>query len=164
MRPGAVAARCLRREAGARGCRETVVCRRSTSRGHIRSQKRRELASRICDEYPARSGIYDNVLADTSASRRGKTLATRTTRFSTPPVAKHIYVDYASGAMASRPALDAVLRMLRDGDTLKITGLDRLGRAVLHVVTLGAELRERGAGRHVTGGRPAPTQSRAGRP
>jgi DNA invertase Pin-like site-specific DNA recombinase len=64
--------------------------------------------------------------------------------------AKDIYIDHASGAKASRPALDTVLRMLRDGDTLKITRLDRLGRSVLHLVTLGAELRERGVGLHVT--------------
>jgi DNA invertase Pin-like site-specific DNA recombinase len=57
---------------------------------------------------------------------------------------------HASGAKASRPALDTVLRMLRDRDTLKITRLDRLGRSVLHLVTLGAELRERGVGLHVT--------------
>lgn len=60
-----------------------------------------------------------------------------------------IYVDFASGARASRPKLDEVLRLLRDGDTLKITRLDRLGRSVLHLVTLGAELRERGVGLHV---------------
>jgi DNA invertase Pin-like site-specific DNA recombinase len=42
--------------------------------------------------------------------------------------AKDVYVDRASGAKASRPELDRVLRMLRDGDTLKITRLDRLGR------------------------------------
>jgi len=54
--------------------------------------------------------------------------------------ANDIYVDHASGAKASRPQLDIVLRMLRDGDTLKITRLDRLGRSVLHLVTLGAEL------------------------
>jgi len=64
--------------------------------------------------------------------------------------AKDIYVDHASGAKASRPELDTVLRMLRDGDTLKITRLDRLGRSVLHLVTLGAELRDRGVGLHVT--------------
>lgn len=52
-------------------------------------------------------------------------------------------VDRASGAKASRPELDNVLRLLRDGDTLKITRLDRLGRSVLHLVTLGAALRER---------------------
>jgi DNA invertase Pin-like site-specific DNA recombinase len=60
-----------------------------------------------------------------------------------------IYVDQASGAKASRPELDLMLRLLRDGDTLKITRLDRLGRSVLHLVTLGAELRERGVGLHV---------------
>lgn len=60
-----------------------------------------------------------------------------------------IYVDHASGAKASRPEFDNVLRLLRDGDTLKITRLDRLGRSVLHLVTLGAELRERGVGLHV---------------
>jgi hypothetical protein len=57
-----------------------------------------------------------------------------------------IYVDHASGAKASRPELDNVLRLprdgdtlkitrLRDGDTLKITRLDRrapLGRARAH--------------------------------
>jgi DNA invertase Pin-like site-specific DNA recombinase len=62
---------------------------------------------------------------------------------------KDIYIDHASGAKASRPRLDEVLRLLRDGDTLKITRLDRLGRSVLHLVTLGAELRERGVGLHV---------------
>ena len=62
---------------------------------------------------------------------------------------KDIYVDHAGGAKANRPKLDEVLRLLRDGDTLKITRLDRLGRSVLHLITLGAELRERGVGLHV---------------
>jgi len=62
---------------------------------------------------------------------------------------KEIYVDHASGAKSSRPKLDEMLKMLRNGDTLKITRLDRLGRSVLHLVTLGAELRERGVGLHV---------------
>lgn len=60
-----------------------------------------------------------------------------------------IHIDHASGAKASRPQLDMVLRLLRQGDTLKITRLDRLGRSVLHLVTLGAELRERGVDLHV---------------
>jgi DNA invertase Pin-like site-specific DNA recombinase len=63
--------------------------------------------------------------------------------------ARDVYVDHASGAKASRPQLDIALRILRAGDTLKITRLDRLGRSVLHLVTLGAELRERGVGLHV---------------
>jgi DNA invertase Pin-like site-specific DNA recombinase len=60
--------------------------------------------------------------------------------------AENIYVDVASGAKASRPKLDLVLKLLRDGDTLVVTRLDRLGRSVAHLVQLGAELRERGVG------------------
>ena len=74
-----------------------------------------------------------------------------------------IYVDHASGAKARRPQLDIVLRMLRDGDTLKITRLDRLGRSVLHLVTLGADLRERGVGLHVTEQGSTPRQRKAAR-
>jgi DNA invertase Pin-like site-specific DNA recombinase len=61
-----------------------------------------------------------------------------------------IHVEAASGAKASRPKLDLVLKILRAGDTLVITRLDRLSRSVLHLVTLGAELRERGIGLKVT--------------
>jgi len=57
-----------------------------------------------------------------------------------------IHVDHASGAKASRPQLDLVLQLLRDGDVLVVTRLDRLGRSVLHLVTLGAQLRDRGVG------------------
>jgi DNA invertase Pin-like site-specific DNA recombinase len=90
--------------------------------------------------------------SDTHAFRPpSRTLTTRSTASSAPAwPAKDIYVDRTSGAKASRPELDRVLRMLRGGDTLKITRLDRLGRSVLHLVTLGAELRERGVGLHVT--------------
>jgi DNA invertase Pin-like site-specific DNA recombinase len=63
---------------------------------------------------------------------------------------RDIHTDTASGAKASRPSLDLVLKLLRDGDTLVITRLDRLSRSVLHLVTLGAELRERGVGLKVT--------------
>ncbi|WP_370770937.1 recombinase family protein [Actinomadura roseirufa] len=62
---------------------------------------------------------------------------------------ENIYLDKASGAKASRPKFDLVLQLLREGDTLKVTRLDRLSRSVLHLVTLGAELREREIGLHV---------------
>ncbi len=58
---------------------------------------------------------------------------------------RDIYIDTASGAKSSRPKLDLVLQILREGDQLVITRLDRLSRSVLHLVTLGAELRERGS-------------------
>ncbi|MFI6395522.1 recombinase family protein [Nonomuraea sp. NPDC050540] len=60
-----------------------------------------------------------------------------------------IHLDKVSGAKASRPSLDLVLKLLREGDTLKVTRLDRLSRSVLHLVTLGADLRMRGVGLHV---------------
>lgn len=59
---------------------------------------------------------------------------------------ENIHVDHASGAKASRPQLDLVLKLLREGDQLAITRLDRLGRSVLHLIGLGAELREKGVG------------------
>lgn len=61
----------------------------------------------------------------------------------------NIYLDRASGAKASRPKLDELVGKLRDGDTVVITRLDRLGRSVVHLVTLGAELRDRGVGLRV---------------
>lgn len=63
---------------------------------------------------------------------------------------ENIHLDYASGAKASRPEWDVLYKkVLRRGDTLKVTRLDRLGRSVLHLVTLGAELRDRGVELHV---------------
>ncbi|XAS69703.1 recombinase family protein [Micrococcaceae bacterium Sec5.7] len=51
-----------------------------------------------------------------------------------------MYLDHASGAKASRPELDKALTSAnRVGDQLVITRLDRLGRSVLHLVTLGAD-------------------------
>ncbi len=60
-----------------------------------------------------------------------------------------IHVDTASGAKASRPELDLVLKVARSGDTLVVTRLDRLGRSMLHLVNLGADLQDRGIGLRV---------------
>ncbi|EFC84815.1 recombinase family protein [Parafrankia sp. EUN1f] len=62
---------------------------------------------------------------------------------------RDIHLDIASGAKASRPKFDLVMQLLRADDTLKVTRLDRLGRSLLHLVTLGAELTEREVGLHV---------------
>lgn len=58
----------------------------------------------------------------------------------------NIFTDKVSGAKAHRPGLDAVLKKLKDGDTLLVWRLDRLGRSMPHLVTLVKELRERGVG------------------
>lgn len=62
---------------------------------------------------------------------------------------KNIHIDYASGAKASRPEFNILLKRMREGDMLKATRLDRISRSLLHLVTLGAELHERGIGLHI---------------
>ncbi|WP_433191465.1 recombinase family protein [Actinoallomurus sp. CA-150999] len=62
---------------------------------------------------------------------------------------ERIFADTASGAKASRPQLDQVISLLRPGDTLKITRLDRLSRSVQHLINLGADLRARDISLHV---------------
>jgi DNA invertase Pin-like site-specific DNA recombinase len=61
----------------------------------------------------------------------------------------NIHIDTASGAKSSHPKLGLVIQLLRGGDTVKVTRLDRLSRSVLHLVALRADLRERGIGLHV---------------
>ena len=62
----------------------------------------------------------------------------------------NVHVDRASRARASRPELDKALASAnRAGDQLVTTHLDRLGRSVPHLVTLGAARQQRGAGLRV---------------
>ncbi|MBK9316849.1 MAG: recombinase family protein [Acidobacteria bacterium] len=61
-------------------------------------------------------------------------------------VLEYIFTDKASGARSQRPGLEACLEKLQDGDVLLVWRLDRLGRSMPHLVTLVAELRERGVG------------------
>ncbi len=60
-----------------------------------------------------------------------------------------LFIDKASGKLASRPELDAAMRHLRVGDVLVITRLDRLGRSVKHLAALAVELQERKIGLRV---------------
>ena len=57
-----------------------------------------------------------------------------------------VFEDVASGAKADRPGLAAALAYLRDGDTLAVWKLDRLGRSLPHLVQMVAELEKRGVG------------------
>lgn len=56
-----------------------------------------------------------------------------------------IFIDKASGKLASRPGLDrALLSANRNGDQLVITKLDRLGRSLEHLIELSKQLDARG--------------------
>ena len=57
---------------------------------------------------------------------------------------KKIFEDKVSGSRAERPGLNKALEMLREGDTLVVWKLDRLGRSVKHLVDLVTDLAKQG--------------------
>ena len=67
----------------------------------------------------------------------------------------HLYEDQASGRRDERPGLMACLKALRDGDTLLVWKLDRLGRNLRHLVNTVHDLTARGVGLKVLTGQGA---------
>jgi DNA invertase Pin-like site-specific DNA recombinase len=57
-----------------------------------------------------------------------------------------IYQDKISGAKKERPGLDKALEHLREGDTLVVWRLDRLGRSLKDLIQRVQELQDRGIG------------------
>ena len=55
-----------------------------------------------------------------------------------------IYEDKTSGSKAERPGLKMALEVLREGDTLVVWKLDRLGRTVKQLVAFVSEFEEQG--------------------
>jgi DNA invertase Pin-like site-specific DNA recombinase len=64
----------------------------------------------------------------------------------------HIYEDQASGKKENRPGLTACLKALREGDTLVVWKLDRLGRDLRHLINTVHDLTGRGVGLKVLSG------------
>src|SRR3954468_16060630 len=69
--------------------------------------------------------------------------------------ARHLYEDAASGKRDDRPGLAACLKALRQGDTLVVWKLDRLGRDLRHLGNTVHELTARGIGLKVLTGQGA---------
>lgn len=78
---------------------------------------------------------------------------------------KHLYEDQASGKKEDRPGLAACLKALREGDTLAVWKLDRLGRDLRHLINTVHDLTARGVGLKVLTGHGAAidTTSAAGK-
>jgi DNA invertase Pin-like site-specific DNA recombinase len=57
---------------------------------------------------------------------------------------RNLYCDKASGARDNRPGLKACLEYVRTGDCLVVWKLDRLGRSLPHLLSIVADLKERG--------------------
>ena len=68
---------------------------------------------------------------------------------------RHLYSDTASGKKDDRPGLAACLQALREGDTLVVWKLDRLGRSLRHLVNVVHDLTSRGVGLRVLTGQGA---------
>ena len=59
---------------------------------------------------------------------------------------RQIYEEHASGKHTARPELEACFKSLRQGDTLIVWRLDRLGRSLADLIRLTQELQGRGVG------------------
>jgi len=59
---------------------------------------------------------------------------------------ERIFVEQISGNSSNRPELKRTMDMLREGDTLIVWRLDRLGRSLKHLIELITELEERKVG------------------
>ncbi len=59
---------------------------------------------------------------------------------------RRVFEEAASGGRWDRPALQEMLRQLRENDVLVVWKLDRLGRSLPHLLELVTRLKERGAG------------------
>ena len=68
---------------------------------------------------------------------------------------KDIYQDEASGKRDERPGLQSCLKALREGDTLVVWKLDRLGRNLRHLINTVQDLADRGVGFRVLTGKGA---------
>src|SRR5262245_37505398 len=68
---------------------------------------------------------------------------------------RHLYSDTASGKNDDRPGLGACLQALREGDTLVVWKLDRLGRSLRHLVNVVHDFTTRGVGLKVLTGQGA---------
>jgi DNA invertase Pin-like site-specific DNA recombinase len=57
-----------------------------------------------------------------------------------------IFVDKISGSKAERPGLEKCLAVIQPGDTLLVWRLDRLGRSMVHLISLIEDLRTKQIG------------------
>lgn len=61
-------------------------------------------------------------------------------------IRKNIFIDKVSGVKAERPGLKECLEQLKTGDVLIVWRLDRLGRSMVHLVSLIETLKEKQVG------------------
>jgi len=59
---------------------------------------------------------------------------------------ERIFMDQVSGSIAMRPGLEQTMDFIREGDTLVVWRLDRLGRSLKHLIELVTQLDQKNIG------------------
>lgn len=96
------------------------------------------------DELTARPTIYGYCRVSTPGqARNGNSLKEQKERLKAAGV-EEIYTDVFTGKKMNRPKLQELTKKLKEGDTLIVTRLDRLGRSVSQASTLITELLDAG--------------------
>src|SRR3990167_6895557 len=93
-----------------------------------------------------RVALYARVSTDRGEQDPEVQLEVLRRHFAGRPVVTREFTDRISGTKASRPALDALMAGVRDGefDAVAIVKLDRLARSVRHLIAFTSELSEHG--------------------
>jgi DNA invertase Pin-like site-specific DNA recombinase len=87
--------------------------------------------------------LMPDVLGYARVSTGDQDVAGQTMRLTQAGAIK-VFTDVRSGRTMERPGLDALLAYARNGDTLVVVRLDRLGRSLAELLTSVATLKERG--------------------
>ncbi|SCX15229.1 recombinase family protein [Mycolicibacterium fluoranthenivorans] len=89
------------------------------------------------------SAATGNRIGYTRVSTVAQTLDQQNDALAAAGVAK-VFSDVMSGARDDRPGLSSLLEYVRDGDTVVVWKLDRLGRNMLHILQTVTDLTTRG--------------------
>lgn len=82
-------------------------------------------------------------VSTTAQAKDGTSLDTQRAAL-TAAGATRVFAEAVSGKKAHRPELDAMLDYLREGDTVLVASLDRMGRTMADLVALVNKLQDRG--------------------
>jgi len=90
-------------------------------------------------------GRRGGILGYARVSTGDQDVAAQTMRLTQAGAIK-VFSDVRSGRTMERPGLDALLAYAREGDTLAVVRLDRLGRSLAELLTTVTMLKQRGIG------------------
>jgi DNA invertase Pin-like site-specific DNA recombinase len=106
------------------------------------SEVSHNLSGKLCPKYLSLDKIRDMRIGYARVSTDDQTLDLQRDALKRARC-REIYEEQASGKTTGRPQLDGCIKSLREGDTLVVWRLDRLGRNLADLVRLIADLEQR---------------------